>query len=161
MPNSIYDFSALDAGGRERVLGDYRGKAILVVNTASKCGLTPQLKGLEELNKKYRDQGLVIIGFPCDQFANQDPGTNEEIQAFCSINYGVTFPVLGKIEVNGDQAHPIFVWLKKKAHGLGGSAIKWNFTKFLIGKDGTSVKRFAPTTEPDKLIKDIEKVLAS
>ena len=148
MNTSIFEFTALDAAGREKSLREYQGKAVLIVNTASKCGLTPQFEGLEALNKKYRDQGLVIIGFPCDQFAHQDPGSNEEIQAFCKLNYGVSFPVMGKIDVNGKHAHPIFVWLKRKAPVFLFNDIKWNFAKFLIGRDGKTIKRFAPTTVP-------------
>jgi glutathione peroxidase len=157
---TIYDFKAPTADGREQSLAEYRGKVLLVVNTASKCGFTPQFAGLEELYEKYGDKGLVILGFPCNQFANQDPGSNDEIQEFCQLNYGVTFPMFGKIEVNGSGADPLFRHLKKKAPGaLGTERIKWNFTKFLIDADGTVIKRYAPTDKPKAIEKDISKLL--
>ncbi len=159
---TIYDFNATTAGGKPQPLDDYRGKVLLVVNTASKCGFTPQFAGLEELYEKYRDQGLVILGFPCNQFANQDPGSNDEIQEFCQLNYGVSFPMFAKIEVNGSGADPIFRHLKKAAPGaLGTERIKWNFTKFLIDADGNVVKRYAPTDKPKAIEKDVRKLLGS
>jgi glutathione peroxidase len=138
----------------------YKGKVVVVVNTASKCGLTPQYEGLETLYKKYKDRGLVILGFPCSQFLNQEPGDEKQIAEFCVINFGVTFPMFSKIDVNGKNAHPLFKYLKSHLKGTVGTAIKWNFTKFLIGKDGTPIKRFSPTTTPEKLEDDIEKALS-
>jgi len=158
---TLSDFSATTLDGREQDLSDYRGKVVLVVNTASQCGLTPQFAGLEALYEKYVDQGLVILGFPCNQFAGQEPGNAEEIGAFCQKNYGVSFPMFDKIDVNGDDAHPLYQWLRTEKGGLLGSAIKWNFTKFLVGKDGTVVKRYAPTTDPEKISGDVEKALAA
>ena len=158
---TLSDFSATTLDGREQDLADYRGKVVLVVNTASQCGLTPQFEGLEALYEKYVDQGLVILGFPCNQFAGQEPGTADEIGAFCQKNYGVSFPMFDKIEVNGDNAHPLYQWLRTEKGGLLGSAIKWNFTKFLVGKDGTVIKRYAPTTDPEKISGDVEKALAA
>ena len=158
---TLSDFSATTLDGREQDLADYRGKVVLVVNTASQCGLTPQFEGLETLYEKYVDQGLVILGFPCNQFAGQEPGTADEIGAFCQKNYGVSFPMFDKIEVNGDNAHPLYQWLRTEKGGLLGSAIKWNFTKFLVGKDGTVIKRYAPTTDPEKISGDIEDALAA
>jgi len=161
MTSSVYDFTCTTTGGKAMPLDDYRGKVLLIVNTASKCGLTPQFAGLEELYEKYKDQGLVILGFPCNQFANQDPGSNDEIQEFCQLNYGVTFPMLGKIEVNGSGADPLFKHLKKEAPGaLGSERIKWNFTKFLVDADGNVVKRYAPTVKPKAIEKDLKKLLA-
>ncbi len=156
---TIYDFKALTSRGEELDFAQFKGKVLLIVNTASKCGFTPQFAGLEELNKKYRDQGLVIVGFPCNQFANQDPGSDDEISGFCQLNYGVTFQIMKKIDVNGDNAHPIYNYLTKAAHGILGKNIKWNFTKFLISKDGGQIKRFSPMTKPEKLEKDIEQML--
>jgi glutathione peroxidase len=157
---SIYEFSAQTVGGKEQPLKDYQGKVLLVVNTASKCGLTPQFAGLEELYEKYKDEGLVILGFPCNQFANQDPGTDEEITEFCQLNYGVSFPMFGKIDVNGSSAAPLFKHLKKEAPGaLGSQRIKWNFTKFLIDAEGNVVKRYAPTVKPKDIEKDVKKLL--
>jgi glutathione peroxidase len=133
---------------------------VLVVNVASQCGLTPQYAGLEALYRQYQERGFVVLGFPCNQFAGQEPGSSEEIASFCEVNYGVTFPVFARIEVNGDDAHPLYSWLKSSAPGLLGSeAIKWNFTKFLIGRDGQVVERYAPTTEPADIAGDIEKLL--
>ncbi len=157
---SISDFSATAIDGTEQPLADYEGKAVLVVNTASKCGFTPQYEGLEELHQRYADQGLVVLGFPCDQFGHQEPGSEEEIQEFCQVNFGVTFPLFSKVDVNGDDAHPLFQWLKEEQGGALGSKIKWNFTKFLVGRDGQPVKRYASTTKPEKIAKDIEQVLA-
>ena len=155
----IYDVKALTSKGAELDFSQFEGKVLLIVNTASKCGFTPQFAGLEELNQKYKDKGLVVIGFPCNQFAHQDPGTDEEISGFCQLNYGVTFQIMKKVDVNGKDAHPIFNYLKKETGGLFGSAIKWNFTKFLVSRDGNTIKRFAPTTAPKDIEKDIEELL--
>lgn len=152
---NFYDFEAESLNGQKRAMAEFKDKVVVVVNTASKCGLTPQFEGLEELNKKYKDEGLVIIGFPCNQFAKQEPGEAGEIQEFCQLNYGVGFPMFGKIEVNGDNAHPLYKYLKAKKGGWFGSSIKWNFTKFVIDKKGNPVKRFAPTTKP----KDMEALI--
>ena len=177
----IYDFKALTSKSKELNFADFQGKVLLVVNTASKCGFTPQFAGLEELNQKYKDRGLVIIGFPCNQFKEQDPGTNSQIEEFCQLNYGVTFQIMKKVDVNGPDTTPVFEYLKTQApteeyHGLKAKAakvlfktlsksvekdndIKWNFTKFLISKDGETIKRYAPTTEPIDFEKDIEDML--
>ncbi|KWT63977.1 MULTISPECIES: glutathione peroxidase [unclassified Variovorax] len=158
---SVYDFEARQIDGTEVPLSTYRGKVLLIVNTASKCGFTPQFEGLEALHKKYAGQGLAVLGFPSNQFGNQDPGTNEEIGAFCVKNYGVSFPMMEKIEVNGAGATPLYKWLTKEAPGLlGSTAIKWNFTKFLIGKDGRVRKRYAPLDTPASMERDIEAALA-
>ncbi len=179
--SKIYDFKALNNRGLEVDFAQYEGKILMIVNTASKCGFTPQYDGLEALYQKYKDQGLVIIGFPCDQFAHQEPGSNEEIAEFCRLNHGVTFPLMAKTDVNGENAEPIFEYLKTQApteeySGLKAKAaaklfktisksvekesdIKWNFTKFLINRDGTLIKRYAPTTTPDKIEIDIEEML--
>ncbi len=157
---TLYDFSADSLSGEEVDLSSYEGKALLVVNTASKCGFTPQYEGLEELYETYADKGLVVLGFPCDQFKNQEPGTEEEIQEFCQVNYGVTFPMFAKIDVNGDGAHPLYRWLRQEKGGVMGDKIRWNFTKFLVGRDGTPIKRYATITKPEKLKGDIEKALA-
>lgn len=155
--SDIYQFSATNIKGQDVSLKDYQGKVLLIVNTASKCGLTPQFTGLEKLYTEYADKGLEILGFPCNQFLSQDPGTDGEISEFCSLNYGVTFPMFSKIEVNGDGTHPLFKYLKSEAKGLMGSeTIKWNFTKFLVDQEGNVLKRYAPKTEPKELIKDIE-----
>ena len=159
--DSIFDFSAKANDGKDVSLDSYRGKVLLVVNTASKCGFTPQYEGLEALHKKYADRGLAVIAFPCDQFAHQEPGDAAAIASFCQLNYGVSFPVMAKVEVNGKGAHPVFAFLKGRAPGALGGMVKWNFTKFLVAKDGRSVARFAPTTEPKELEKDIEKALES
>lgn len=151
----FYDFEAVKMNGQTIKMEEYKGKVVLVVNTASKCGFTPQLAGLEELYQKYEKDGLVILGFPCNQFAHQDPADNKEISEFCLINYGVTFPMFEKIEVNGEGAHPIYRFLKEQAHGKLGNEIKWNFTKFLIDRDGKVQKRYAPVVKPEKLEKDI------
>ncbi|QSR24196.1 glutathione peroxidase [Nocardioides aromaticivorans] len=156
---SLSDFSATSIDGKPVDLSSYDGKVVLVVNTASKCGFTPQYKGLQELQDTYGDRGFEVLGFPCDQFGHQEPADEEEIAAFCERNYGVTFPMFAKIDVNGDDAHPLFQWLKKEEGGLLGGGIKWNFTKFLIGRDGQVIDRFAPTTKPEKLTGDIEKAL--
>lgn len=157
---SLYDFKFGDAFGFEKDLSEYRGKVLLIVNTASKCGYTPQYEGLEKLNKEYADKGLQIVGFPCNQFGGQEPGSDDEIQKFCQVNYGVSFPVYAKIDVNGKNTHPLYDFLKKEAPGLAGTkAVKWNFTKFLVDREGNVVKRFASKTEPEKLKKDIEALL--
>lgn len=178
---TIYDFKALTSRGKELDFAQFEGKVLLIVNTASKCGLTPQFKGLEELNQKYKDKGLVIIGFPCNQFKEQDPGSDNQIEEFCQLNYGVTFQIMKKIDVNGEAAEQIFVYLKEQVpteeyKGLKGKAakalfkkisdsaksesdIQWNFTKFLISRDGKTIKRFAPVIEPKDLEKEVEKML--
>lgn len=158
---SIYDFKAVDIQGEERDLADYKGKVLLIVNTASKCGLTPQFEGLEAMYKDLHEEGLEVLGFPCNQFAQQDKGSDSEIAGFCMKNYGVSFPMFSKIEVNGDQAHPLYKYLKKEARGvLGTEKIKWNFTKFLINKDGQVVKRFAPTSKPQAIEKHVRALLS-
>ena len=159
--SSIYDFSANSIQGKNVNLKQYQGKAMLIVNTASACGFTPQFGGLEALHKSYGARGLVVLGFPCNQFGAQDSGSNGEIAEFCQMNYGVSFPMMEKIDVNGSGAHPLYQWLSAEAPGLLGSkAIKWNFTKFLVGKDGAVLKRYAPTDTPDSMAKDIEAALA-
>jgi glutathione peroxidase len=159
---TICNFEALTIDGQTVALEMYRGKALLIVNTASACGFTPQFSGLEKLHKTYGKNGLVILGFPCNQFGAQDSGSNGEIAAFCQLNFGVSFPMMAKIEVNGRQAHPLYQWLCQEAPGLLGSkSIKWNFTKFLVGKDGAVLKRYAPTDTPASLAKDIEAALAA
>ena len=155
----FYDFKARKMNGQEVKMEEYKGKVVLVVNTASKCGLTPQFEGLEELYKGYKDKGLEILGFPCNQFANQDNGSNEEIHEFCQLNYGVTFTMFEKIDVNGENAHPLYKFLRKEAKGLFSDKIKWNFTKFLIDSHGNVIKRYAPTEKPDKIKKHIENLL--
>ncbi|GAA3671214.1 glutathione peroxidase [Nocardioides ginsengisoli] len=156
---SLSDFSATSIEGKDIDLSSYDGSVVLVVNTASKCGLTPQYQGLQELYDSYADRGFTILGFPCDQFAHQEPGTEDEIADFCQRNYGVSFPMFAKIDVNGKDTHPLFEWLKDEKRGLIGGAIKWNFTKFLLGRDGQVIDRYAPTTEPEKISDDIEKAL--
>jgi glutathione peroxidase len=156
---TIYDFKALNNKGVEVDFADFKGKVLLIVNTASKCGFTPQYDGLEDLWKKYKDQGLVVIGFPCDQFAHQEPGTDAEIAEFCRLNHGVTFPLMSKIDVNGDNAHPIFKYLKSQTSGLLGRSIKWNFTKFLISRKGNIIERFSPMTTPASLEAKIQSLL--
>ena len=157
---TAYDFSAKDLDGKDHALSEFRGKPMLVVNTASKCGFTPQYTGLEKLHRDYGDKGLVVLGFPCDQFGHQEPGDAEEIRNFCSLNYDVSFPLFEKVEVNGAKAHPLWQWLKKEKPGLlGMEAIKWNFTKFLVGRDGKPVKRYAPTDKPESIAGDIEAAL--
>ena len=159
--SSVYDFEAQTIDGKAVPLAQYRGKVLLIVNTASACGFTPQFDGLEALWKEYGESGLVVLGFPCNQFGAQDPGSNAEIASFCSLNYGVSFPMMSKVEVNGAGAHPLYQWLTKEAPGiLGSKSIKWNFTKFLVGRDGEVLKRYAPNDEPKALKKDIEAALA-
>ena len=157
---TVYDFSAKLNNGVDQSLTTYRGKILLIVNTASQCGFTPQYKGLQELYAQYHDRGLEILGFPCDQFGHQEPGSDTDIRSFCDLNYSVTFPLFSKIEVNGDNAHPLYKWLKSEKGGLLGDNIKWNFTKFLVDKQGNVVDRFAPTTTPEKIAADIERALA-
>lgn len=157
---TAYDFSAQTLDGDQQALSSYQGKAMLIVNTASKCGFTPQYAGLENLWEKYQEQGLVVLGFPCDQFGHQEPGDADEIKNFCSLNYDVNFPLYAKIDVNGSSAHPLWKWLKKEKPGLLGlEAIKWNFTKFLIDKHGNVIKRYAPTDTPEQIEKDLPAVL--
>ncbi|MDY6012781.1 glutathione peroxidase [Clostridium sp.] len=156
---NFYDFVAKDINGKDINMNQYKGKVVLVVNTASKCGFTPQFKGLEELYNEYKEKGFEILGFPCNQFKNQDPGSNKEINNFCQLNYGVTFTMFEKIDVKGPNAHPIFKYLKEQTKGLLNDEIKWNFTKFLIDSNGNVVKRYAPTTSPSKIKKDIENLL--
>ena len=160
MAQSVYDFQANSIVGEPADLASQRGKVLLIVNTASACGFTPQFKGLEKLWEDYAARGLVVIGFPSNEFGGQDPGTNEEIASFCEMNYGVSFPMMAKIKVNGAEAHPLWKWLKGEKPGiLGTEAIKWNFTKFLVGRDGQVLKRYAPNEEPDKMRADIEAAL--
>lgn len=158
--SSVHEFNCLTNRGEKKSLADYKGKILLVVNTASKCGFTPQFEGLESLYEKFRDKGVEVLGFPCNQFGKQDPGSDDEITEFCQLNYGVSFPMFGKIEVNGSDADPLYKHLKKKAPGaLGTRAIKWNFTKFLIDADGEVVKRYAPATKPADIEADIQALL--
>ena len=157
----IYQYSAKNIKGDDVSIGDYKGKVLLIVNTASKCGFTPQYKGLEKLYKNYKDKGFEILGFPCNQFGKQEPGNSGEISEFCELNFGVSFPLFEKIDVNGDNAHPLYKYLKKEATGLLGSeAIKWNFTKFLVDPQGNVVKRFAPTDTPEKIEKQVAALIA-
>ncbi len=160
MAETIYDYTVESIMGLPKSLADYKGKVLLVVNTASKCGFTPQFEGLQALYEKYHDRGLEILGFPCNQFMSQDPGSNEEIQNFCQVNYGVTFPMFAKIDVNGSDAHPLYEYLKKAAPGaLGMKAIKWNFTKFLVDAQGKVLKRYEPTVEPASIAPEIAALL--
>jgi glutathione peroxidase len=156
---SVYDFQVKTPNGSEKSLKDYEGKPLLIVNTASKCGLTPQFKGLQDLYDKYKDQGLEILGFPCDQFNNQEFDDIEKTTEFCQLNYGVTFPIFAKIDVNGDNTEPLFTFLKSQKKGVLSKNIKWNFTKFLVDKNGQVVERYAPTTEPEKIEDDIRQLL--
>ncbi len=159
-PASAFDFEAVSIAGQPVPLADYRSKVLLIVNTASACGFTPQFGGLEKLWQAYRVQGLVVLGFPSNEFGKQDPGSNDEIASFCQLNYGVSFPMMAKVEVNGAAAHPLWAWLTREAPGvLGIKSVKWNFTKFLVGRDGRVVKRYAPTDSPDSLRADIERAL--
>jgi glutathione peroxidase len=157
---SIYDLSATLNNGKDKKLSAYKGKVLLIVNTASQCGFTPQYKGLQELYGKYHEQGFEVLGFPCDQFGHQEPGSDAEIKSFCGLNYGVDFPLFSKIEVNGANEHPLYTFLKNEKGGLLGDAIKWNFTKFLIDKKGNVIERYAPTTPPERIAPDVEKLLA-
>jgi glutathione peroxidase len=158
---NAYDFEAASISGELVGLQRYHGKVVLIVNTASECGFTPQYKGLEEVYRQFKDRGFEVLGFPCNQFGKQEPGTDAEINSFCERNYGVTFPLFSKVDVNGENAHPLFQHLKEAAPGVFGTeAIKWNFTKFLINKDGSVYKRYAPQTKPEEIIADIEKLLA-
>jgi glutathione peroxidase len=159
---SVYDFEAVSIDGKPASLATQRGKVLLIVNTASACGFTPQFAGLEKLWQQYRERGLVIVGFPSNEFGGQDPGSNDEIASFCQLNYGVSFPMMAKVKVNGAEAHPLWKWLTSEAKGiLGTQAVKWNFTKFLVGKDGQVLKRYAPTDTPESVAKDIDKALAA
>jgi len=159
-PQSLHDLSFVDNHGQEVDLAQYAGRPVLVVNTASNCGFTPQYDGLQKLYEEFQEQGLVVIGFPCDQFGHQEPGDDSQIEEFCRVNHGVTFPLSAKVEVNGPGTHPVFAYLKSRAGGLLGSRIKWNFTKFLVSADGRTVTRYAPTVTPDKLTADIEKAVS-
>lgn len=156
---NFYDFKAVKMNGEEISMKEYEGKVVLIVNTASKCGFTPQLEGLESVYKKNKDRDFVVLGFPCNQFGKQDPGNNKEISEFCLINYGVTFPMFQKVEVNGDKAHPLFKFLKNEAPGVIGNNIKWNFTKFLVDKDGSIINRYASAKKPESIERDIENYL--
>lgn len=156
---TVHDFSATSIDGVERQLVDYKGKVVLVVNTASQCGFTGQYKGLEELYRTYADRGLVVLGFPCDQFGHQEPGDEEEIATFCERNFGVTFPLFAKVDVNGPDAHPLYQWLRSEQGGMIGDKIRWNFTKFLVDTDGNVVNRYGSTTTPDQIADDIEALL--
>lgn len=155
----IYDFKALTSKGKELDFSEFEGKVLLIVNTASKCGFTPQFAGLEELNQKYRDKGLVVIGFPSGDFANQELADGSKAEEFCQLNYGVSFQIMKKVHVNGKDADPVFKYLKSKTRGWFGSAIKWNFTKFLVSRDGETIKRYSPLTKPEKITRDIEAML--
>jgi glutathione peroxidase len=158
---SLYDFSVTDIDGTDRSLSEFAGKALLIVNVASKCGFTPQYRGLEALWRQFRDQGLCVLGFPCDQFGHQEPGDESEIKEFCTLRYDVTFPLFAKIDVNGPGAHPLYAWLKSQRAGLlGTEAIKWNFTKFLLDRSGRVEKRYAPLDTPEKIAKDVAALLA-
>jgi glutathione peroxidase len=157
---TVYDFSAKTIDGKTKKLADFKGKVLLIVNTASQCGFTPQYKGLEALHQRFAERGFSVLGFPCNQFGGQEPGAESEIAEFCQMNYGVTFPMFAKVDVNGDGAHPLFKYLTSAKPGLLGSeAIKWNFTKFLVGRDGKVIERYAPTTKPEEIAADIEKAL--
>lgn len=158
---TIYQFNAKSINGQEISLKQYEGKVLLIVNTASKCGFTPQFKELQELYESFKEKGLEILGFPCNQFMNQDPGSEEEIKSFCELNYGVTFPMFAKVDVNGVYTHPLFRYLREQTPGLLGiNTVKWNFTKFLVDTKGNVIKRFAPTTKPSEILKDIETLLS-
>jgi glutathione peroxidase len=158
---TLSDFTATTLTGEERSLSAYAGKVVLVVNTASRCGFTPQYAGLEELYTELKDDGFVVLGFPCNQFGSQEPGSEDEIGEFCQANYGVTFPMFAKVDVNGDAAHPLYAWLKDEKKGLLGGRIKWNFTKFLVGRDGRVIERYAPNCEPADLAGDVRAALAA
>lgn len=158
-PRTLADFAARAIDGQDIDLAAYAGRVVLVVNTASECGFTPQYQGLQQLHDRFSERGFAVLGFPCDQFGGQEPGTDEEISGFCERNFGVTFPLFSKVEVNGDGAHPLFTWLRSEKGGVLGDRIKWNFTKFLIGRDGRVLARYAPTTKPEKIADDIERAL--
>jgi glutathione peroxidase len=158
---TLHDFTARTLAGEDRPLSEYEGKVVLVVNTASRCGLTPQYAGLEALYEELADDGLVVLGFPCNQFGAQEPGTEDEIGEFCQLNYGVSFPMFAKIDVNGDDEHPLFAWLKSQKKGRLGGRIKWNFTKFLVGRDGRVIARYSPQTEPAAIADDVRAALAA
>jgi len=158
---TAHDFAATTIDGAAQELSDYKGKVLLVVNTASKCGFTPQYEGLETLYESYADRGLIVLGFPCDQFGNQEPGDEAEIKSFCSLTYNVTFPMFAKVDVNGEHAHPLFAWLRDHESRVLGGNIKWNFTKFLIDPAGNLVRRYETTIEPEQLTQDIEEVLTA
>ena len=160
-PTSVYDLEFIDNRGNLVSLADYSGKPILIVNTASKCGFTPQYEGLQKLNEEFREQGLIVLGFPCDQFAHQEPGNDQEIDEFCKVNFGVDFPLSQKVNVNGKNAHPIFKFLKENSKSLLGGTVKWNFTKFLISPDGKSIKRYSPNTTPENIRADVLEILPS
>lgn len=161
MEKKLTDFKVKAADGSEVSMEKFKDQVVLIVNVASKCGFTPQYKGLEEVYKNFKDQGFTVVGFPCNQFGAQEPGSNQEIQQFCELNYGVSFPVMGKVNVNGDDTAPIYDWLKESAPGiLGTEMIKWNFTKFLVGRDGKVLKRYAPQDEPAKIAEDIKKIIS-
>ena len=157
---SAFDFTATSIDGQERSLGEHRGQVLLITNVASKCGFTPQYEGLEALYERYADDGLVVLGFPCDQFGHQEPGDEEQIAEFCSLTYGVSFPMFAKVQVNGSGAHPLYRWLRSQRSGVLGDRIKWNFTKFLVGRDGQVIERYASATKPEKIAADIEAALA-
>lgn len=160
MPASVHDFSAKRLGGGEEKLSSYKGKTLLIVNVASRCGFTPQYEGLQKLYDAYKDKGVEVLAFPCNQFGAQEPGDEKEIASFCSLNYGVSFPMFAKVDVNGENAHPLYKFLKKEKKGLAGSeAIKWNFTKFLVDGDGAVVARFGPQDTPELISRKIEKML--
>jgi glutathione peroxidase len=157
---SIYDFEATTIDGQPQKMDTYRGKTLLIVNVASECGFTPQYAGLQELHDRFKDKGFAVLGFPCDQFGHQEPGSEEEIRNFCSVNYNITFPLFSKVEVNGDDAHPLYKYLRSERKGLlGTESIKWNFTKFLVGSDGAVLKRYAPTDTPESIGADLARVL--
>ena len=158
---ALTDFNARSIDGQDVELASFGGEVVLVVNTASQCGFTPQYEGLQQLHDEFKEKGFTVLGFPCDQFGGQEPGDDNEIASFCKKNFGVDFPLFSKIEVNGDGAHPLYQWLRAQKGGLLGSKIKWNFTKFLVGKDGQVIARYSPTTKPDKISDDISKALAS
>jgi glutathione peroxidase len=158
---TLSDFTATTITGDERSLADYAGQVVIVVNTASNCGFTSQYAGLEQLYSELKDEGFVVLGFPCNQFRGQEPGSEQEIAQFCQVNYGVSFPMFAKVDVNGAQAHPLFDWLKEETKGLLGGRVKWNFTKWLVGRDGTVIERYAPTTEPADIADDVRAALAA
>ena len=159
--STLSDFTATTISGEERSLADYAGQVVLVVNTASKCGFTSQYAGLEKLYAELKDEGFVVLGFPCNQFRGQEPGSEDEIAQFCQVNYGVSFPMFAKVDVNGAQAHPLFEWLKDETKGLLGGRVKWNFTKWLVGRDGRVIERYSPTTEPADIADDVRAALSA